>query len=117
MTGLKKILLTILVLCTLGYGSAWAYDDHAVELGDEHPVSFDASSVLNDDNFDASPSSEQASNADLACDHSCHIFAHLQAIFTQTRSLDSVNQSSELFEFFEMSVSYIVSPDIKPPRV
>ncbi|VAW51296.1 hypothetical protein MNBD_GAMMA06-1892 [hydrothermal vent metagenome] len=131
MTALKKILLLMLVICTMGYGSAWAYDGHAVELGDVDVTDVmlgaaahfgaaahidshvDSHSANNSDN----QSSEKSSTADILCDHCSHIAAHLQAIFTHNGFLCDVNRSSELLEFSETFVSYIVSPDLRPPRV
>ncbi len=121
MTALKKILLFMLVLCTLGYGSAWAYDGHAVELNSDAPATFNVATdaTLIDINAHSSnePHSEQAPVANVDCDHCAHISAHLLAIFPHNGYLCSINQSSELSELSETFVSFIVSPDLRPPRV
>ncbi len=119
MTALKKTLLFMLVLCTLGYGSAWAYDGHAVELNGEAPVivTADAASLHFVNEQSAGPHSEQAPAANVDCDHCGHISAHLLAIFPHNGYLCSINQSSELLELSESFVSFIVSPDLRPPRV
>jgi len=121
MTALKKILLFMLVLCTLGYGSAWAYDGHAVELNSDELAIIDA--VAADTNYHLSdeqnsePHAGQTSSASVDCDHCCHISAHLMAIFMHNGYLCSVNQSSELLELSETFVSFVISPDLRPPRV
>jgi hypothetical protein len=122
MAGLKKTLLFMLVICTLGYSSAWAYDGHAVELGNDATAAVDmvatGTMLLPLSDHGSEQSQEQTSVADAGCcDHCCHISAHLNAIFTQNGYLCSVNQSSELLEFSEIFISYIVSPDLRPPRV
>ncbi len=120
MTALKKILLTILVICTMGYGSAWAYDGHAVDLDDTAVIDLVTVSTTQIDSHGHAAdthSSEKSSTADILCDHCSHISAHLQAIFTHNGFLCNANRSSELLEFSETFVSYIVSPDLRPPRV
>jgi len=107
----------MLVICTLGYSSVWAYDGHAVVI-DEH------ASAVQVDNIQlhvhvGETSTHEDTNAitDTACDHCGHISAHLQAIFSQSGYLISISRQSELLEFSETFVSYIVSPDLRPPRV
>lgn len=111
----------MLVLCTLGYGSAWAYDGHAVDLSSDALTTATADAAdmrlhfANEHN--AEQHSEQAPAANVDCDHCAHISAHLLAIFPHNGYLCSINQSSELLELSETSVSFIVSPDLRPPRV
>jgi len=121
MTALKKTLLFMLVLCTLGYGSAWAYDGHAVDLNRDALTTATADTAdmrlhfANEHNVEQH--SEQTPAANVDCDHCAHISAHLLAIFPHNGYLCSINQSSELLELSETSVSFIVSPDLRPPRV
>ncbi len=117
MIALKKILLFMLVICTLGYGSAWAYDGHAVELNSDASVVLDAAAVDIVSHSAGESDSEHAPDTSTDCDHCAHISAHLMAIFSQSGYLCSVNQSSELLELSETFVSLIVSPDLRPPRV
>ncbi len=124
MAGSRKLLLFLLVICTLGYGSAWAYDGHAVNLDNDAQVNVVSNvsvqtwsdQVLNDHSH-SEQTHEQHSIADAPCDHCGHISAHLQAIFSQNNHLSCVNQSSELLEFSETFISFIGSPDLRPPRV
>lgn len=114
----------MLVICTLGYGSAWAYDGHAVEMGDASSVALVTVAAISDvsnsdpsnhQNAEQSPQKPTVASAD--CDHCCHISAHMMAIFMRSGYLCSVNQSSELHELSETFVSFIISPDLRPPRV
>lgn len=117
MIALKKILLFTLVICTLGYGSAWAYDGHAVELNSDAKLAVDVVAVDMMSHALSEHDSEQAPAVSADCDHCAHISAHLMAIFSQSGYLCSINQSSELLELSETFVSLIVSPDLRPPRV
>jgi hypothetical protein len=137
MVFVKRTLLFMLVLCTLGYGSAWAYDGHAVDFSDANQQTITASSsetgaysntlsaidslysLITDLAIDSHDHKSQNSHqqSEVDCDHCGHISAHLQVVFTRNSSLSSVNQSSELLEYSEDSTSFIVSPDRRPPRV
>ncbi len=122
MSVLKRILLLMLVSCTLGYSSAWAFDGHAFELAGDVPAIIDmaAASDVNTQSLNDHASehgSEHQSAAGSGCDHSCHISVHLLAIFPQNDYTCSINQSSQLLELPEDFTSFIVSPDLRPPRV
>ena len=116
MPGLKRILLFMLVTCTLGYGSAWAYDGQIIEVDDQVSTTIGTISISMDDQLPGDQRSDQ-NVTDVACAQCNHIFSHLQAIFTHSDFVCSVNQSSELQEFSEDSFSFVISPDLSPPRV
>ena len=108
MSHLKQFLLIVLVLSTLGYSSAWAFDEHVLE---QLETEIDSKG----DVFDNSPDGEH--DADIVCDHCCHISSHLVAIFSATTSDLTNSASIYLLSLNENHRSYIVSPDLKPPRV
>jgi len=108
MSHLKQILLIVLVLSTLGYSSAWAFDEHVMEPLE---TGLDSSTTA----FDDSQNGE--TDTDIACDHCCHISSHLVAIFSDT-NCDFLNSASiYLLKLKENHISYIVNPDRRPPRV
>jgi len=109
---LKKYLLYVLVLCTLGYGSAWAYDIHAVESDHLDPT--DHLIPLFVDN--ASHASNQTASTTV-CDHSCHAFAHMLAIATQNSWQVSSYKITPRLNNAPAFVSLIISPVQRPPRV
>lgn len=113
MSHLKQLLLIVLVLCTLGYSSAWAFDGHVMaQLEDESAsLSVTATDVSNNDQ------SHNQNESDIACDHCCHISSHLVAIFFDTRCLSTVSTSTFISNLTKSFHSFIVSPDLKPPRV
>ena len=113
MSHLKQFLLIVLVLSTLGYSSAWAFDEHVMEQ-----LETGLDSNITDSNttvFDDSQNGE--TDTDIACDHCCHISSHLVAIFSDT-NCDFLNSASiYLLNLKENHISYIVNPDRRPPRV
>jgi hypothetical protein len=113
MSHLKQLLLIVLVLCTLGYSSAWAFDEHVMEqLEDEsNSLSITAIDLSNTD------LSHNQNEPDVACDHCCHISSHLVAIFSDTSCLSTVSTSIRLSNLTKSYHSFTVSPDLKPPRV
>ena len=122
MNYLKQLLLTILVFCTLGYSSAWAFDGHVMEQMDaESGLSIMVMDLSNADLLNIGVSdtdqSHHQNESDIVCDHCCHIFSHLVAIFPDTRSLSTDSTSHFLSNLAESFYSFTVSPDLKPPRV
>jgi len=108
MAYLKKILLMLLVLSTLGYSSAWAFDEHVLEQLETVSNSLDtATGDLPD----------EQNNADIACDHCCHISSHLVAIFSDVNSTATRGTSIYLSSLSEGINSFIPGPDRKPPRL
>jgi hypothetical protein len=111
---LKQLLLTALVFCTLGFSSAWAFDEHVMESLDvESGMGLvDVMSVDSDGDM-----SHQQNEVDVACDHCCHISSHLVAIFSDAGSVSIVSISTHLSNLTENFHSFVVSPDRRPPRV
>jgi len=109
---LKKYLTYVLVFCTLGYGSAWAYDIHTVDA--EH---LDASDhlipVYVNNNDHASGQTETTT----VCDHSCHAFSHMLAIAPQNICSFNYQRSRPRADITPALVSLVITPDRKPPRV
>lgn len=62
---IKRFLLLLLIVCTLGYGSAWAFDNH-FDSAEEHQIVNGDTDNLQDADGD-SP----------CCNDSCHSSAHL----------------------------------------
>lgn len=116
MTQPKKYLLYILVLCTLGYGSAWAYDIHAVES--EYLDTSDRLIPVYANSGDHFP--DQTATAPdqttTICDHSCHAYLHMLAIVLQNTYLLSWHKTSQRPNSTPEFISLIVSPDRRPPR-
>lgn len=108
MSHLKQFLLIVLVLNTLGYSSAWAFDEHVME---QLKTELDSNTTV----FDDSQNGE--TDADIACDHCCHISSHLVAIFSDTSCIATVSTSLYFPNLTNSNISFVVSPDLKPPRV
>lgn len=110
----KQLLFTVLVFCTLGYSSAWAFDEHALESLDVESGMEWVDVISVDSNGDVT---HQQNEVDVACDHCGHISSHLVAIFSDVGSLSTINMSTHLSSLTESFHSFVVSPDRKPPRV
>jgi len=113
MAYLKKCLLILLVFSTLGYSSAWAFDEHVLEQLETE------SSLLNTDSGDSSVDrvSEDQNNSEIACDHCCHISSHLVAIFSDLNCTATAGSAVYLLSLTEGLNSFIPGPDLEPPRI
>ena len=114
----KQLLLTILVLSTLGYSSAWAFDEHAlVQLDTDSDSMHDTITGLSSNDESTTAQSHEQSDSEIACDHCGHIFSHLVAIFSDPGCLSTISTSTFLSNLSKSFHSFTVSPDLKPPRV
>ena len=113
MAYLKKCLLILLVLSTLGYSSAWAFDEHVLEQLETEATHLNVAS--GDNSVD--PVSEEKNNSEIACDHCCHISSHLVAIFFDSNCTATAGSAVYLLSLTEGLNSFIPGPDLEPPRV
>lgn len=119
MNHLKQLLLIILVLSTLGYSSAWAFDEHVLDQFDidsnELVMVSDADNVSAD--LPGAEKHDEHNNVESACDHCCHISSHLVAIFSDAGCTATNNISIYLPRLSVGIQSFIPDPERKPPRV
>ena len=113
MAYLQKLLLVFLVLSTLGYSSAWAFDEHVLEQLETESTFLNTNA---DDLLHVGSSQDEHEAGDIACDHCCHIFSHLVAIFSDVSSTTTSGTSTYLSSMSEDVNSFIPGPDRKPPR-
>ena len=113
MAYLKKCLLIFLVLSTLGYSSAWAFDEHVLEQLETEATHLNVAS--GDNSVD--PVSDEQNNSEIACDHCCHISSHLVAIFFDSNCTATAGSVVYLLSLTEGLNSFIPGPDLEPPRV
>jgi len=110
---LKKLLLTLLVLNTLGYSSAWAFDEHVLQQFEAETANLNAAPG----NGLVNPVSDDQDNSEIACDHCCHISSHLVAIFSDASCTAAASSAIYLLSLTEGLNSFIPGPDLEPPRV
>ncbi len=67
---LRRLFSIWIVVCTFGYGSAWAFDDHAEKEAAHHEI-------LNVELESAIDNDDQSN-----CDHCCHAAAHMTGLCT-----------------------------------
>jgi len=113
MAYLKKLLLVFLVLSTLGYSSAWAFDGHVLEPFENESTFLDVNA--GDFQNTGYPQGEHEVG-EIACDHCCHLSSHLVAIFSDVNSTATSGTSIYLSSLSEGINSFIPGPDRKPPR-
>ena len=98
----RRIVAFVLVLAVLGYGTAWAYGGHAVDLGvdvsvgaHEHP---------------------QAASDDGDCDHCCHVAAHMVGLSSPPPALFRPDGDRFPVAADRAASAMIPDPPLKPPR-
>jgi len=102
MLKLRHILLTILVVCTLGSSSTWAYDDHAVSID-----------IVQQHHHAAEPSTAD----EPLTDHCGHLSAHIVGLLSEIcfrfnhTHLDVPPDVSEHF------VSFVPLLYLRPPSI
>jgi len=99
---LKRLMLSILMLCTLGYGSAWAFDAHVVSEG-FHII--DVGDIHNDSDHGATS------------DHCGHASAHIVGLFNHATLLFAVNKPQAYSEPLQDFNSFVPLLYLRPPSV
>lgn len=104
----KRFIVICLVISTLGYGVAWAFDGH-----------WDVSQASADTLFgqqanDDVPASDE--HNDAGCDHCCHASAHLIGIAPVATKGLFVNRSNLYSAFTVTMISYLELPTAPPPK-
>jgi len=102
MLKLRNILLTILVVCTLGSSSAWAYDDHAVS---------------NDIVHQHDHNDEQSTPEEPLKDHCGHLSAHIVGLFSEICFKFNNARIHVQPEASERFVSFVPLLYLRPPSI
>ncbi|MEA2095037.1 MAG: hypothetical protein U9P11_10825 [Pseudomonadota bacterium] len=93
-----------LIICTLGYGSVWAFDGHLHE-GEEHQrVTGDVSHAADEDGDHPS------------CDHCCHASAHLMALWSAQPGTAYTGAGSGYTPYRQLLSFHTTSPPERPPQ-
>ena len=92
-----------LIVCTLGYSSAWAFDVHSEETVQQEVMSTDIEQIADSDN-------------EPACDHCCHAAAHMMGLWS-TPSLNilsgsNINNWSYLYSYLSLQIKPLKGPPI-----
>jgi hypothetical protein len=97
----RRVIAAILILTVLGYGTAWAFDWHAMDAA-EH--------------IHASEHADTDSHADDGCDHCCHAGVHLLGFSRPVHDISSSVSDSHLKDDGVIFVSRSTDPLLKPPQ-
>ncbi|MEH6504258.1 MAG: hypothetical protein V7682_10195 [Cycloclasticus sp.] len=111
MPTLKKLSLSILMFCILASSSAWAFDEHAIDIGNINTAS--GSNVI-DSQLDFSYKQLVTDNAS---DHCGHISAHLVGFLAHVTFPSQINHSIAINDYFARFVSFIARPHLRPPSI
>lgn len=93
-----------LIISTLGYGSAWAFDG-CIDEAAEHQIVVDA--------VDHSPDGD---NDHPVCDHCCHASSHTTALCPLSIGSLCANTASGSTPYQQSVFFYSTAPPDRPPR-
>jgi hypothetical protein len=99
----RCLLTSWLVICSIGYGSAWAYDGHFDPFS-QHGGMPGAMSLAED------------GGDHLSCDHCCHASAHLIGMWANQPVFSLPDASTVWPHYRTMHYSILGSPPGRPPR-
>ena len=92
-----------LILCTVGYGSVWAWDGHVDEAAEHHMVG------------DAGHAPD-ADEDNPACDHCCHASAHIMALCPVTIGTSAPSIGAANTPYLNIALLHFTAPPDQPPR-
>ena len=100
---LRRVLVSVLALAVLGYGSAWAFSGVGSAAA-EHSLSVHYAPA------------DDADHAGASCDHGCHASAHLLGLHQRPLTLVST-KAEKPTPAVRLSVSTNpLPPPLRPPR-
>ena len=100
---LRYLLTLFLIICTVGYGSVWAFDGHFDEWTQHEGMAAAA---------DHGDEGEEHSS----CDHCCHATAHLTGLCANQPALSIPDASSVWSHYPDSYNSVLTGPPGRPPR-
>jgi len=100
---LKHLLMMCLIICTLGYGSVWAFDGHYDGLTQHEDTS--SATGQGDDGEDHS-----------SCDHCCHASAHLTGLWANQPAISIPDANSVWSHYHTSYHSILTGPPGRPPK-
>lgn len=101
---LKQLLMVWLIFCTVGYGSAWAFDGHIDEAG-EHRVAVGDVGHAPD-----------ADEEHPTCDHCCHASAHIMALCPASLGSLHAYMATGSTPYQQSIFFHSTAPPDRPPR-
>jgi len=100
----RRLIIFWLIVSTLGYGVAWAFDGHGAELGTHSHVSGTLAQQADDN------------EAEPACDHCCHLFSHLVGFVPRGLSLTGGPTDRAATDWGSSFASLSTGPPPRPPK-
>ncbi len=112
----RRILISILLLCTLGYGSVWAYDSHASALPEAPPSHAHETAVSASTDHAQPGQHQQHEQHKHDGDHCCHASAHILALLPAGDTRHSPQSSLPVATYLASLPARALSPLERPPR-
>ena len=100
--GYRRFIVAILMFSVLGYGTAWAFEWHPVDVVDH------AHAIEHADSGSAA--------GDGGCDHCCHAGAHLIGLAQWGQPISPFGCKLLVANWTEIFVTRSTDPPIKPPQ-
>lgn len=100
---LRRVLVPILVMAILGYGSAWAFSGAAVHAGEHSLMALHATPA-------------DVDHTGASCDHGCHASAHLLALHQGVPTLVSPETDKPVPAVGLSIAANPLAPPLRPPR-
>jgi hypothetical protein len=91
-----------LIISTLGYGSAWAFDSHLNELEEHQNITGDVNHAPEKDH--------------LPCDHCCHAFVHLLGLWSSESGTTYLGAGTGYTPYRRILSIFSTAPPERPPQ-
>ncbi|MFZ0257107.1 MAG: hypothetical protein WAN46_16000 [Gammaproteobacteria bacterium] len=98
----RRVIAAILFFSVLGYGTAWAFEWHSVDIADHARAT---------EHADAGPQVD-----DEACDHCCHATTHLIGLRYIAGQAVPYCIAVTFPAYAFSSISFVTDPPTRPPK-
>lgn len=98
----RRVIAAILMFSVLGYGTAWAFEWHSVDIADHAYATEQA---------DLGPQINSS-----GCDHCCHASAHLIGIAHWGQPISPLATAPRLANGIAVLVTRSIDPPLRPPQ-
>jgi hypothetical protein len=100
---LRRVLISILALAILGYGSTWAFAGPGFDAAEHSLAALQGASA-------------DADHTDTPCDHRCHASAHMLALHLRPPTLVPPEADRPVGDTVRSVASHPLAPPLRPPR-
>jgi len=109
----KHFLTAWLIISTLGYGSAWAFDNHLNDAEQHRVVDSDVNGDVNGDTGNAPDSGGDFP----CCDGNCHSSAHIMGLSSYQSGSVYPDAGTGNTPYRQTLAFFATAPPLRPPQV